>query len=304
MKKLLVLLLTLSVIMAFSLTAAALYDPSIFEPDEEERWNFDRDWGFWDIDDEDGIFAGYSDSKFAGIFEAARGENTEHYVVVDGVTVVTPEGIADNWGHQNATIRVPAQLYIPCYLEMMLVGNAGKTKVKTIGIDEMQNPAIDHGSDRIIMLFHPEITGVLDEDWNFINAGADRVFSSIGPGADTDAANAKTFINACDIFRLQVYGNVGYQVSVTANPFVDGDVNIPIQYRYLVDPEAEAEMNSHDNWSATSSLVDPGFTSGALVPCETHVYFFQFRVPWVHMGAGQYDTDVFFKIYTDDFGNG
>ncbi len=296
MKKMLVLFLTLSVVMVFSLTAAALY-----EPGEEVGWNFDQTWGFWEVGG--GIFENYTESKFESIFDAARGENTTHYVVVEGIQVEAPDGIKENWGPQNAQIKVPARLYIPCYLEMMLVGNAGKTKVKTIGIDDADNPIIRHGSERIIMLFHPELTGVVDEDWNFINAvDGDRIFSSIGPGADKDPDNAKTFIHACDIFRVQVYGNIGYNVSLTADPFAMGtDNEVYIQTRYFFDPAGEMDANDHEDWSETINL---GFAEfEGLTPCNTYVMFFQFRVPWIHMDAGMYETCVYFKIYADDFGN-
>jgi len=298
MKKLLVLFLTVSVIMVLSLAVLADVPPDYDLPDE---WCVEPPdgWSAWEAGV--GIFENYEESKFAGFFEYARNEDTDEYVVVEGVTVT---GVIDDlWGVQRGIIYVPARLYIPCYLEMHLVGNGGKTKVKTLGIDEdPYENAIRHGSDNVIMLFHPGLTGVVDSKWNFVNAvDGQRLFSSIGPGSDADPDNAKVFIHACDIFRLDFYGNIAHNISVKAEPFThyrgmpgtEGDDTVVyLQMRY--------NLNSMDDgtWSETKTVKPNNFSpEGGFEPCSPNTMFFQFRVPWVHMEAGEYRTIVTFSIF-------
>ncbi len=297
MKKLLVLFLTISVIMVLSLTvlAEAHLDPPNYDlPDEWCEMPPDG-WSAWVAGE--GIFEGYEESKFTNFFEYARNEDTDYNVVVEGVTVT---GVIDDlWGVQRGIIYVPARLYIPCYLEMHLVGNGGKTKVKTLGVDsDPYDNIIRHGSYDVIMLFHPGLTGVVDEDWAFVDArDGQRLFSSIGPGSDDDPDNAKVFIHACDIFRLDFYGNIQHNISVKAEPFTnhrdqDNEDEVFLQMRY--------NLNSMDDgtWSQTKEVTPNNFApQGGFDPCSPNTMYFQFRVPWVHMEAGEYRTIVTFSIY-------
>ena len=255
MKKVMVMMLLVSLVMMFSVVASA-------------------SWSGW-VADEEGMFENYTASKFLNRFESTRASGSS-YVVVDGMT--TTGTIRDNWGPQDGTITVRADAYIPCYLELELIGNRGYSKIKSIGPNA--DGTIYHGSNSVFMLFHPEMTGVLNADWEFINM-AEASFSDIGP-------DRGVYIHACDLFKANIYGNVGYGFSVSALPFTGvGDHEFDMEVRYTLD---------ETNWSAGKSIGSEEVgTFGAL---DRETVFMQFRVPFADVEAGKYTSTVTFAIYT------
>ncbi len=255
MKKVVVLSLAVCLIMLFSGVVMA------------------SQWSDWESDK--GIFENYTASKFFALSDTTRASGGD-YVVVK--TMTTTGTIRENWDDQRATVTVRADAYIPCYLELELIGNRGYTKVKSIGPTE--DTTLYHGSNSVFMLFHPELTGTMDKDWNFLDI-ANAGFSTIGPDRDV-------YIHACDMFKANILGNVLYGFSVSADAFTGvGDHEFYMDMRYTLDDGATWE-------EATIGFEEIG-EFGAL---DEETVFMQFRVPFANVEAGKYTTTVTFAIYT------
>ena len=281
MKKMLILGLAFSLIMMFSVGIMAETGPGFDEREFETGV---------------GIFAGYDDANFDEIFISTRSVSHAHIsnggaVVVDGVTT---SGSLSIPGDQEIKIEVPATAVIPCYLELELIGNAGYTKAKSIGSGA--EGTVRHGSDSVLMLFDYQITGFMDEDWEFIDPEGGE-FSSFGVNrGDRDPV----YLHACDLYNANMYSNLPYGFQVSSTPLEGneyGDI-LPMQMRYT--------FADSPGWTPTINVTnrslddgdDPAnrlFKRNATV--EESV-FMQFRVPFNNVAADRYEGKVTFMVWT------
>ncbi len=177
-------------------------------------------------------------------------------------------------GVQDVSVTINTRANIPCYLELELIGNAGYSKVKSIG------PGADAHLDRTgeshWMLFDSKFGGIVDADWEEVNVS---VFSSV-PGQNL-------FIQACDYWTANLRANIPFMFSVSATEMVhvdDDEVKLSILMQITPDDpfawEGDYELGS--------------FTTAELTPLVDYTYYMRFRVPFTGILAGGYEGDITF----------
>lgn len=268
MKKILIIGLAIGVVTLFSLSVLAQ------DPVTEEDFVIDEGW-----------YNNYSEAQeilSATQVKTATGTN---HVTVDGVKVTgnTPDYSEEDYiGDQEINVTINTSAMIPCYLEMELVGNAGYTKAKSIGANAVAN--VDRTSESHWMLFNPEFGGMMDSDWNLLATEDVQDFSTLG-------LDNGYYINACDIWTANLFGNIAYGFDINASPLTNGSDSFNMDMRLTGEDISET---GGDEYLALGQANLGSF--GALD--ETSL-FMQFRVPFNRdVPAGQYDGDVTFSMYS------
>lgn len=263
MKKLLVMVLMLSMVMLFSGVISANGHVDGWEKDE-------------------GIFANWTKSMF-GPYIAAQSNSSWNNVIVDGLGIsVNRDRLAEMYpGDQSGKITVPAEAYIPCYIEMTITGNLGRTKIKSLGDDAHIEAPFGENN---FLAFIPDQTGLMNDQWQYVDFNS-WAFSTL-PGT--------AYIGACDMLKLEVYGNTPYKVDIDAEGFrLDGAGD---EVFFL---ETRIFSDLGDTIPEFDTMILGSFTTGQLVPLEEYEWFFQFRVPMYEGEAGKYTTEIVFMITTE-----
>ena len=272
MKKLFVLVLLLSMVLLFSgvVSADEHHDP-------------------WKVGE--GMFTDWIASRLEPYADKKQDSSTktEEYIVVEGMGV-TRGGVDQYPGDQTGTITIPAEAYIPCYIEMQIRGNYGYTKVKSLG----DGAHVDAGFGvNNFLLFMPHLTGLMDSEWMHL------------PFMDGDNYNwdfstlpADAYIGACDMLELRTLGNTPYKVTIAADGFKlspDGTENaFYMEARYT----DEFESSNFTPLGELTSNPKDIITSPQIGVAEYR--WLQFRIPMDMGVAGKYETDVIFHITTSN----
>ena len=197
--------------------------------------------------------------------------------------------VADSNGAGQLTqLNVEALAYIPCYLKMEFNGNDGITTLESFGPKkDGTNLAQAIGSvpssqaGMYHMVFDNEIGGFVNGDWAALGTGRNI---EVRPGPNV-------YIQACDIFKVQLYSNDNFKYDVISAPLTQGarKLNLEIGTSTAIDGAYNAEV-----FDAAKTI-----NIGVGDPCESLTYFHRFRVPYtmdtVH---GAYSGNVTFKAYT------
>ncbi len=268
MRKMLVIMLLVSVVMMLSVGVSADFGPLFTQ--------------------KTGIFENFDASMFSGYWFATTDSGSQ-YNIMSFSRGNQPSPA--NWGDQTATIIVGADAFIPCYLELELRGNWGYSKIKTMGPDIEENPAeVQFGNYPNVMRFHPNIGGLMDGSWAFVDWQAleGQEFSTVGP-------DRGLFIHACDLFQAKVYGNVAYNFIVEADPFVGNHTTDTFYLDMRVAPEGTTALDDPD----AQYFTEVGDALVASLAAKEHgTYLMQFRIPWSDVDAGKYTSTVYFIVST------
>lgn len=189
---------------------------------------------------------------------------------------------------QLTQLNVEALAYIPCYLKMEFNGNDGISILESFGPKKEGTnlaqaigsvPSLEAG--RYCMIFDNEMGGFVDGNWNPLGAGRNI---EVAPGPDV-------YIQACDIFKVQIYSNDNFKYDVISAPLTQGahKLNLVIGTSTAIDGSYDAQV-----FDAEKTI-----NIGEGDPCENLEYYHRFRVPYtmdtVH---GAYSGTVTFKAYT------
>ena len=171
-------------------------DDGIFDSVQyEEEYGFFGEEGSYDRFEDDGVaWFNDVDSNNPGQYTNLEGLDRNGYKLDSNRPNATDED-------QEVAVKLTVDAYIPCYLELTLTGNQGITSGKSFGPDTNPNVGTANG---YLMVFDNEIGGFVDGDWNSKGAGRN---AEVEPGDDV-------YIMACDIFRVDVYGNEDYRYEV------------------------------------------------------------------------------------------
>lgn len=268
MKKLLSLALLISLVFAFSVMVAA-NNPT---PGED-----DPDWTYGE-----GIYADYD--PFASFFDSYKELDAKWKTITNARTICSPKDVDYEQGDQEASVTIKTKVNIPCYLEMELIGNAGYSKVKSVGAHAKGN--LDRTTEPHWMFFDSNVGGFLNQNWESIDR---ETFCEIAPNRD---GRDPVYLQACDMWTAHLYANIDYAFDVTATPLVNSD-----DATQFLNMDMRHTMDGEAGW--TEHLALGNTTVGTFPSREENTVYMQFRVPYsADVDAGQYDGTVTFKIYS------
>ncbi len=190
---------------------------------------------------------------------------------------------------QKLEINLPVFAYIPCYLEITLTGNEGKSSLQSFGPDATATRSTLSGVTGpppgylgYQLLFDNEIGGFIDADWKSLGAGKN---AEIEPGSDI-------YIAGCDIFVVEVYGNEAFTYEVQSSPLMGmGGATLNMDIR--------TSMNLGDSWpyEATFDSVDEVAFDKDYDAGNGGTFLHNFRVPYTRNSVhGSYEGDVIFRV--------
>ncbi|MDZ7671235.1 MAG: hypothetical protein U5K53_00085 [Halanaerobiales bacterium] len=179
-----------------------------------------------------------------------EGENGSKFVNLVGIDrsgYTVDKNKTNNDNDQELEIKLPVVAYIPCYLEITLTGNEGKSTLQSFGPDATATRSTLSGVTGppkgylgYQLLFDNEVGGFIGADWKSLGAGKN---AEIEPGSDI-------YIAGCDIFKVDVFGNEAYTYEVQSSPLVGMGTTLNMDIR--------TSMNLGDSWpyEATFDSVD------------------------------------------------
>jgi hypothetical protein len=180
---------------------------------------------------------------------------------------------------QEASVKLNAKAYIPCYLKMEFTGNQGKTLIESFGPDAKGN--INPTSYE--MIFDNELGGFVNGSWTVLGTGKN---AEIAPGANT-------YIAACDTFKVVVYSNDDFKYDVIGAP-LSGSNNKTLNLRMGVSDTFDGTYVNYTFDNATTCI---NLATG--IACQAITKFHKFAVPYNTTTAqGAYNGDITFKAYT------
>jgi len=211
MKKMLVL----AFVLVFALSGAVMAQDGVLNDDGDFEWApgveggpIWQDGGLYadyDADTGDGVvFVNHIDADNPGDYtNLEEFDRSGEYLDVN----------TESSDKQEVAITLPAEAYIPCYLEMRLTGNQGTTSAISYGPGaSATGSTLPQGQSGYHMVFDNEIGGYLNADWESLGHGSNV---EIDPGDEV-------FIGACDIFAVEVISNDNYKYEVTSEA-LDGE---------------------------------------------------------------------------------
>jgi hypothetical protein len=185
----------------------------------------------------------------------------------------------DKMNGQEASVKIAAKAYIPCYLSMEFIGNEGRTYVESFGPDAKANvKPTDY-----LMVFDNELGGFVDSDWKLKAAGKN---AEVAPGTGY-------YIAACDTFKVIVYSNDIYKYEVESAPLVNAGGKT-----------LNLDMGTSDSINGTYSLTTFDASKTEIIAdnvpaCTELTKFHKFRVPYAkNIVQGEYNGDVTFRAVT------
>ena len=215
------------------------------------------------------------------------GETGNQY---NNVTTLNRTGytLDTNGKDQLAQLNVEALAYIPCYLKLTFNGNQGKTVVESFG------PKGDNGLAQAVgdipsqadgnyhIIFDNEVGGFVDDKWASLGHGRN---AEVRPGE-------KVYIQACDIFQVNIFSNDDFKYDVISAPLTGaGNRKLTL----------EMGTSSTIDGVYTPQVFDSAKTIniGTGAPCTSLKYFHRFRVPYSESTVhGAYSGTITFKAYT------
>ena len=269
--------LGLAVMLVFSMSFAVLAegengDDEVFTTAEyEELYGFE-DGGVYEEHFTDNGVAWETkvDRNNPGAYTNLEGLNRSGYYLDNN------SGGTDN--DQEVAVKLNVDAYIPCYLELTLTGNQGTTSGQSFGPNTNPNQANPSG---YLMVFDNEIGGFVDEDWMSLGGGRN---AEVEPGPNT-------YIQACDIFKVDIYGNEAYKYEVESDLLssVNAAGNLAMQMG--------TSLDAGDSWGGEVTFDTAKVEEIATgVATESISALHRFRVPYnrdvVH---GRYNGTVIFR---------
>lgn len=189
---------------------------------------------------------------------------------------------------QTAQLNVEALAYIPCYLKMEFNGNDGISILESFGpkkngtnIAQAVGSIPSPEAGMYHMIFDNEIGGFVDGNWASLGHGRN---AEIAPGPNV-------YIQACDVFKVQLFSNDDFKYDVISAPLVQGanKLNLEIGTSTTIDGAYDAQV-----FDAAKTI-----NIGQGAPCTSLQYFHRFRVPYAaNVVHGSYSGNVTFKAYT------
>lgn len=222
-----------------------------------------------------GIFANYTPFKTLFLAEAKTG--LEHKTIVNARVSGSASDILYEQGNQDLTVLLKAIANIPCYLELELIGNAGYTKVASIGPNS--TGTVNRTDESLWMLFDTNYGGFINEDWESVNVSV------------TGFNPEELYIQACDIWTANMKANIGYGLEVRATPL--GNSDYP---DYLLPVQMRANLGS--SWTGMYPITEADAVFGPYNALEENTVYMQFRVPYGYVPAGAYEGVVAFRMYS------
>jgi hypothetical protein len=177
---------------------------------------------------------------------------------------------------QEASVKLNAKAYIPCYLKLEFTGNQGKTLIESFG----PNAKGDVTPTTYEMVFDNEMGGFVDGAWNVIKTGKN---AEVAP-------DANTYIAACDTFKVVVFSNDNFKYDVISAPLTGkGNLNL-----IMGTSNTLTGTYSNDTFNTAKTV-----NFGPYDPCTTVTKFHKFAVPYTTSTVqGAYSGNVTFKAYT------
>ncbi len=193
-----------------------------------------------------------------------------------------------NGSGQTAQLNVEALAYIPCYLKMEFNGNDGITTLESFGpkkdgtnIAQAVGSIPSSQAGMYHMVFDNEIGGFVNGNWASLGHGRN---AEIAPGSDV-------YIQACDIFKVQLFSNDDFKYDVISAPLTNGAAKLNLEIGTSTAIDGTYDAQTFD----TAKTINIG--QGAA--CASLQYFHRFRVPYAaNVVHGSYSGNVTFKAYT------
>lgn len=184
---------------------------------------------------------------------------------------------------QVAQLNVEALAYIPCYLKMVFNGNDGMTSIESFGPRAEAIGSIPSSTAGMYhMVFDNEVGGFVDGNWASLGHGRN---AEIAPGPNV-------YIQACDVFKVQLFSNDEYKYDVISAPLTNGSasLNLEIGTSTAIDGTYDAQI-----FDAPKTIN----IGGEFDACSYQTFFHRFRVPYAATTVhGAYSGNVTFKAYT------
>lgn len=268
MKKMFVLALAL--VFVLSGAAMAQYPGTFVDPlkfDDSDIWSE--------------YYANYDDHKDdvgVVIFNEVDPNDPGKYTILEDLDR-TGYTLDNDGRNQVVEIKIEAQAYIPCFIEMKLTGNQGTTAAISYGADAVASTE----ASGYLVIFDNEIGGFLSEDWVSLGHGQN---AEINPAEDV-------YIGACDIFAVEVVSNDQYKYSVKADPLKNAaDDLLPMDMRTQINDGAWDE----DTFAVEGAPETVIFNGDA---GEEMLALHNFRVPYsMDTAHGRYDGEILFRAVT------
>jgi hypothetical protein len=178
---------------------------------------------------------------------------------------------------QEASVKLTATAYIPCYLKMEFTGNQGKTVIESFGPEA--KGTVNPSTYQIV--FDNELGGFVDATWKVKATGKN---AEVAPGTGYNIA-------ACDTFKVVVFSNDNYKYDVISAPLTStkGSLNL-----IMGTSDALAGTYKTDLFDSAKTI-----NIGAYDPCTTITKYHKFAVPYtINTVQGAYSGNVTFKAYT------
>ena len=272
-------MLTLGLVLAFMM----MFTVGVMADAHDAGSGFDEpNWSYGS-----GIFADYE--AFENFFDSETDIAAEYKTITNARVTGSLDEILYDAGDQDGLIKINTLANIPCYLELELIGNAGYSKLKSLGAGS--SGIVDRTEENHWMFFDTNFGGLVNAEWESIGEG--EAFSDIGPNNE----DREIYIQACDMWTANLYANVDYGFSVSATPLSNGSEELNIEMRHT-------ELNV-PGWTEagvlpTAEPVDPDYDYqvGTWDALEAATVYMQFRVPFDAVPAGAYEGDITFKVYS------
>ncbi|NLW56057.1 MAG: hypothetical protein GX050_05490 [Firmicutes bacterium] len=197
----------------------------------------------------------------------------------------------DNNGRNGQSVQMELQTraYIPCYLELIVNGNQGKTVLQSFGPRAHADAGL---ISAYRLLFDNEIGGFVNESWN-----------SLGHGRNAEIEPAPgVYIQGCDLFKVQIYANDNYKYEVKGGPLNPTSANVsstqaldvlPLQMRSSVDGGDFGETVTFEKEDTLVPIIREKQA------CEESVVYHQFRVPYNrNVAHGGYSGTIILRAAT------
>jgi hypothetical protein len=216
-------------------------------------------------------------TKDDGISTTTWINSTTNDYVNDTSITRTSYAVDDNtMAGQEASVKLTAKAYIPCYLKLEFTGNQGKTLIESFG----PNAKGDVTPTTYEMVFDNELGGFVNGSWAVIKTGKN---AEVAPGANT-------YIAACDTFKVVIFSNDNFKYDVISAPLTgNGNLNLIMG---TSDTLTGAYSTAVFNAAKTINI-------GSYNPCTTITKYHKFAVPYTTSTVqGAYSGNVTFKAYT------
>lgn len=229
-----------------------------------------------------------STAALAGPLDGMPGKDYNKHVFDDGVIIWTGTNLFGAYDNvplnrsnyyldendgkrgQGAEMRLQTKAYIPCYLEMIVNGNQGKTIMKSFGPGATADAGL---ITAYTLIFDNEVGGFVNEEWK-----------SLGHGRNDEIEPAQgVYIQGCDVFKVYIYANDNYKYEVKGGPLFPTNANVsseqaldtlPLQMRSSIDGGPFGETVTFSDQNTTIPVIPEKKA------CEESVVYHQFRVPY------------------------